>query len=360
MKNKHNYCVILAGGMGKRLWPCSTKERPKQFLDFFGTGQTLLQQTYERVSRFIIPENIFISTFTGYAGYVREQLPYVAEQNVLTEPVQLSTAPAVAWASYHIALLDPKANVIVMPCDQLIIDEKRFAADVKAGLDFVAKNGKFLVIGVKAQHPNTAYGYIQTGDELGKGRYKVKSFAEKPTEQFARMFVESGEFLWNTGLFAWNVETMQQMIHEIMPPLDEALAEKKDMSREEKVELLRQYYPTTSNQSIDLFILRKSSGVVVQECSFGWADLGNWPDMRAAEKKDVDGNAVLGHNPVMFYNSQNNVVCMPDRMAAVIHGLDGFLVAMNDNILVICPDNDPSLVWKLFNEVQFTLGEKYV
>ena len=360
MKKTHNYCVILAGGVGKRLWPCSTKERPKQFIDFFGTGQTLLQQTYERVSRFIVPQNIYISTYVGYADFVREQLPDVSDDNVLTEPVQLSTAPAVAWASYHISLHDPKANIVVMPCDQLIIDEARFAADVEAGLDFVAENSKVLVIGVKAHHPNTAYGYIQTGDELGDGRYDVKSFTEKPNEQFARMFVESGEFLWNTGLFAWNVETMKQMVHEIMQPLDEALAEKKNMTRAEKIEYLKQHYPTNAHQSIDLFILRKSSGVVVQECSFGWADLGNWPDMGAVAKKDIDGNAVVGNNPVMFYNSQNNVVCMPDRMAAVIHGLDGFLVAMNDNIIVICPENDPALVWKIFNEVQFTLGDKYV
>lgn len=360
MKKTHNYCVILAGGVGKRLWPCSTKERPKQFLDFFGTGQTLLQQTYERVSRFIVSKNIYISTYAGYADIVSEQLPKAPKDNILKEPVQLSTAPAVAWVSYFIGLDDPKANIIVVPCDQLIFDEARFAADLEAGLDFVSKNDKFLAMGVKAQLPNTAYGYIQIGDEMGYDRYDVKSFMEKPDAQFAQMFVDSGEFLWNTGLFAWNVKTMQKKIHEIMPPVEESLTENKEMTKKDKLDLLRKYYPTNAHWSIDLFILEKSSDVVVQKCSFGWTDLGTWPDMRTAEKKDIDGNAVVGKNPVLFYNSQNNVVCMPDRMAAVVHGLDGFLVAMNDNILVICPNNDPALVWRLFNEVQFTLGEKYV
>lgn len=360
MKNKHNYCVILAGGVGKRLWPCSTRKRPKQFLDFFGTGHTLLQQTYERVSRFIISKNIYVSTFSDYAGMVAEQLPRLPRQNILAEPVRLSTAPAVTWASYHIGIHDAEANIFVVPCDQLILDEARFAEDLEAGLDFVAKNDVFLAMGVKAVQPNTAYGYIQMGREEGDGLYAVKSFTEKPDAKFAGMFVESGEFLWNTGLFAWNFQTMRSLLHRTMPQVEETLSHLRDISLKEELSIVKRYYSMNVHRSIDLVVLEKNERVFVKECSFGWADLGNWPDMRAAEKKDVDGNAVVGNNPVMFSGSQNNVVCMPDRMAAVIQGLDGFLVAMNDKVLVICPDNDPALVRRLYNEAQFTLGDEYV
>lgn len=360
MKKQHNYCVILAGGIGKRLWPCSTKKCPKQFIDFFGTGQTLLQQTYERVSRFILPQNIYVSTFIDYADLVAEQLPNMSKGNILAEPVRLSTAPAVTWASYHIGIHDAGANIFVVPCDQLILDEKRFAEEVEDGLDFVENNKVFLAMGVKATQPNTAYGYIQIGHEESEGLYTVKSFMEKPNESFAKMFVESGEFLWNTGLFAWNFQTMRSLLHEIMPQVEETLSQLKDISLEEELNLVKHYYSMNMHRSIDLIVLERKKNVFVKECFFGWADLGNWPDMRAAEKKDVDGNAVVGHNTVMFSGSQNNVVCLPEKMTAVVQGLDGFLVAMNNNILVICPDNDPALVRRLFNEVQFTLGDEYV
>lgn len=188
-----NYCIILAGGVGRRLWPASTTELPKQFIDFFGTGRTLLQQTFDRFIRFIPLDHIFISTFADYVPIVREQLPEVPEQNILPEPVQLNTAQAAVWSTWHVALRDADARVVVSPADQLIQHEDRFEQQVEKGLEFVASHDQFLALGVRPTQPNTAYGYIQMGEEVnGGGLYKVQSFSEKPAIDYARMFMDSG------------------------------------------------------------------------------------------------------------------------------------------------------------------------
>lgn len=359
---KHNdYCVILAGGIGKRLWPYSRREKPKQFLDFFGTGRTLLQQTYDRIARFIPADHIFISTFADYAELISEQLPDVEKSHILAEPVQLSTAPATTWANYHISTLDENANIFVTPCDQLILHEERFAEQLETALRYVEEHPAFLSIGVKATKPNTAYGYIQMGDEVQPGLFTVRTFTEKPSEDYARMFAESGEFLWNTGLFVWNVKTFKKLQNRVLPSVDEALlGVDGEMTAEKELEIVQRFYPTNGRNSIDLVILEQAKEVYVQLCDFGWADIGSWPELHTVEKKDVDGNAVIGGAKVLFSGAGNNTVCLPKDTAAVIRGLDGYLVAAEGNVIVICPNKDPGLVKKLFNEVEVTMGEEYV
>lgn len=361
MKKHHNYCILLAGGVGKRLWPLSRRNMPKQFLDFFGTGRTLIQQTYERMARFIPTENIYISTFADYEPMVKEQLPDVSPDNILSEPVQLSTAPATVWASYHISLRDPEANILVTPCDQLISDEATFISEMEAGLDFVANHNAMLAMGVKAQCANSAYGYIQMGQEKRKDLFAVKSFTEKPDLDYAQKFVDSGEFLWNTGLYLWNASTIVLTLHTLMPEID-ALIKKEGptFSQESEIRLVRQFYPTNYHRSIDLVVLDKCENVFVQSCRFGWADIGCWPELHRAASKDVDGNAVLGQPQVFFAGSQDNLVYLPAEKRAVIRGLDGFLVAEHGDVLVICPNDDHALVKKLFKEAEIVLGEKYV
>lgn len=198
----HNYCIILAGGNGRRLWPASQKDMPKQFIDFFGTGRTLLQQTYDRFVRFIPQDHIFVSTFEDYVPLVKQQLPQIADNRILPEPVQLNTAPAAIWGTWHTVLADADARVVVTPADQLIQGEDQFEKQILRGLDYVGSHQNFLAMGVKPTHPNTAYGYIQMGEEEdGEKLYTVKSFSEKPAADYAQMFVDSGEFLWNTGIF---------------------------------------------------------------------------------------------------------------------------------------------------------------
>ena len=359
---KNNYCIILAGGEGRRLWPCSRKYMPKQFIDFFGTGRTLLQQTYDRFAQFIPRENIFVSTFKDYENLVFEQLPEIPQDNVLIEPVQMSTSPAVAWASYHISSINPEANIVVSPADQHIVNTERFKQQVHHALDFVANNNVFLAMGVPATMPNTAYGYIQMGEEVKDGElYRVKSFQEKPAQEYANLFVESGEFLWNTGLFMWNVQSMTKLMREVAPLVAERIeAAAGTVAKDENLALVRDYYPESLSSSIDLLILDTCQNVYVYQCDFGWADVGCWPELHKVMKKDVDGNVVLGKGKVFMSGSSNNVVSVSDEKAVIVNGLDGYLIAENEDVLVICPNDKPTTVRRLADEVMVKLGEKYL
>lgn len=361
MKSTNNFCIILAGGVGKRLWPYSRRSKPKQFLDFFGTGRTLLQHTYDRMAGFIPRENIYISTYSDYTDLVSEQLPQVDADHILAEPVQLSTAPATTWVSYHIASRHPEASIVVTPCDQMILDEERFAQQVSLGLQFVAENDALLSIGVKTTRPNTAYGYIQMGEEVQPNLFTVSSFTEKPDEDYAAKFVESGEFLWNTGLFLWSSKTFMHLVRENMPVLDNFVPKDgKPLTHEQEVEFVSRYYPSTQHRSIDLFVLAKGRRVYVQLCDFGWADIGSWPELHKASHKDGDGNAIIGGNQTLMSGCSDNVVCLPHGMAAVVRGLKGYLIAANDNTLVVCPNDNPALTKKLVNEARMRLGEDFI
>lgn len=362
MKREHDYCVILAGGVGRRLWPCSRKDMPKQFVDFFGTGRTLLQQTYDRFASFLPASHIYVSTYAGYEAEVRAQLPDLPAGNVLAEPVQLSTAPAVAWASYHISRRDPEACVIVSPSDHHILRDDRFAQQLCEGLDFVRGSDVFLAMGAPATQPNTAYGYIQRDAPPAGGSLPgVKSFTEKPSADYARMFVESGEFLWNTGLFLCHVRTMNARLRELQPEVARHLTSAGPaLSSADEQELVARYYPSTTHRSIDLVILSDTRNVCVKECDFGWADIGSWPELYRNSRHDADGNAVASRSPVLFSGSSDNLVCLPEGMGAVVCGLSGYLVAQQGNALVICPNDDPALVRRLVNEAQLQFGEDYV
>ena len=358
----NDFCIILAGGVGKRLWPCSRRNVPKQFIDFTGVGRTLLQQTFDRYARFIPRENIYVSTFRDYAGLVAEQLPELPAANVLAEPVQLSTAPAAVWASCHISRLVPEANIVVTPSDQFIADEEKFGQQIRAGLEFVAAHGDFLAVGAKPTVPNTAYGYIQSdGNGVGQRRFGVQSFSEKPAPEYARMFVESGEFLWNTGIFLWNARTMADMIHCLAPMAAEYMTRNADgFTAEEETEFMEKVYPASLRVTIDTVLLERCRNLRVQECDFGWADIGCWPALREVAGKDADGNAVLGGGRVMFSGCRNNLVRLPEGMGAVVRGLEGYLVAMEGNMLVVCPNDDPALARRLGNEAGVRLGEEFL
>ena len=362
MNHSKNYCIIMAGGQGRRLWPYSRKNCPKQFIDFFGVGRSLLQLTYDRISRIVPVENIYISTFKDYRELVAKQLPELPAENILAEPVQLSTAPAVMMATCYIAGRDPEANIIATPTDHHIIHPDRFEQQVREGLEFVAAHKEFLAMGVKPTVPNTAYGYIQTQEKVEQNHlFRVKSFSEKPALEYAKLFVESGEFVWNTGLFLWNVRTMLAMVNKLSPTMTEDLSRQgKELSASEDLEIIHRYYPSSLNRSIDLLILDKCENVCVKECDFGWADMGCWPELREVLPKDVDGNACTGQGKALLTGCRNNVVSVPEGVAAVVKDLNGYLIAFNGNTLVVCPNTDPTTVKHLANEVSMKLGREHL
>ena len=354
----HNYCILLAGGVGKRLWPVSRERKPKQFIDFFGIGKTQLQLTFERFAAFLPVENIYISTFADYVDTVREQLPQLPPENILAEPTQLSTAPAAAWASWCITRRDPEACFVATPADQFITGEQVFAQEIAQGLDYVRTHDSFLAMSVAAHSPNTAYGYIQKGDDLGDQRFTLKTFTEKPPLEFARQFVASGEFLWNTGLFLWNARTMQPLIGQLIPGLpaiDAALPQ-----GESKAHLLARCYPAAEHCSLDHVVLNNGCPTVVQACTFGWKDVGSWPVMKETLPANVDGNTTIGSNEVLFQGTRQTLVSLPKGVGAVIRGLDGYLVTLQDNMLLITPNEDASRTRLIAGEVQMKLGENFL
>lgn len=360
MTSKDNYCVIMGGGIGSRFWPFSRKTMPKQFLDFFGTGRSLLQQTFDRFNKIIPTENILIVTNAIYADLVKEQLPELGSKQILLEPARRNTAPCIAWASYHIRSLNPNANIVVAPSDHLILKEGEFLAAIEKGLDFVSKSDKLLTLGIKPNRPETGYGYIQIAEQEGDNFYKVKTFTEKPELELAKVFVESGEFYWNSGLFMWNVNTIIKAGEALLPELASKLAPGKDVygTPEEKA-FIEENFPACPNVSIDFGIMEKADNVYVSLGDFGWSDLGTWGSLYDLSPKDEQGNVTLKCDS-MIYNSNNNIVVLPKGKLAVIEGLEGFLVAESDNVLLICKKDEEHAIRKYVNDTQMKLGENYI
>ena len=362
-ENNNNFCLILAGGKGRRLWPCSRENKPKQFLDFFSTGRTLLQQTYDRMSVFIPKENIYVSTNQIYEEMTAEQLPELPRINILSEPIFRNTAPSLAWATHRILHVNPEARLVVVPSDQAVFKEDEFRKNVEAGIDFVAVRPCMLTMGVKPTRPEPGYGYIQRGDVTEcEGVYKVKSFTEKPDREFARMFMKSGEFYWNTGLFLANIQHLREVLKGIFPPVLRKLekTEGDSYSVEEELKFVKENFPAYPNLSIDYGILEKNNDVYVMKCDFGWADLGMWHSMYESMSKGEGDNVVIGSR-VIADDSRNNIIKLPDDHLGIINGLDGYIVAEKGNVLLICRKEDSSaLIRKYVNEVQVKYGDEFI
>ncbi len=361
ISEKH-FGVILAGGKGLRLWPCSREQKPKQFIDFFGTGRTQLQQAFDRFSRIIPRENIFVSAQAEYAHWVKEQLPEIPETNILAEPVPRSTAPSVAWAAYRISHICKDAQVIMMPSDQMVIDDDAFEKDVRQCLDFVGKKDCLLAMGVKPTRPEPGYGYIQMGDSAGpSGLYQVQSFTEKPERDFARMFVESGEFLWNTGIFLSNVMHLVRSLRLILPVVLRMI-DKEGMvvTMEEELAFVKENFSKFPNLSIDNAVLEKSSDVYVMCCHFGWADMGTWHSIYESQQKGEGDNVVID-SEVMMEDCRDTIIKMPKGHLAVVQGLEGYIVAESGDVLLICKKGDSSaLIRKYVNEVRLKYDDEFV
>ena len=350
----------MAGGIGSRFWPQSRVAHPKQFVDFFGMGKSLLRQTYERFSRIVPTENIIVSTHAEYTDLVRQQLPELPSEQILREPAHRGTAPSMAFAACHIRTLNPNANIVMAPADQLILDEPSFAVDMLHALDYVASNDVLVTIGIKPTHPETRYGYIQAGDDIVDGFTKVKTFTEKPEYDFARLFVESGEFFWNTGLFVWNVNTiihtMMQMLPDMSHRLDDIFTREPD--RDKRRSALYECYESFPNISVDYAVIERASNVYMQLGTFGWADMGRWDDVYRYSSKDADGNVVTGGN-VEFYNCKNNLVSADNKLV-ILQDLEGYLVNDTADVLVICKKDEDDDFKKFRNNVLLKHGESYM
>ncbi len=359
--NKNNFCVILAGGIGTRLWPSSRMQKPKQFIDFLGTGETLLQATYRRFGKFIDKDNIFVVSNESYKDLVQEQLPALDENNLLLEPMRRNTVPSVTWAAFEICHRNPNACIVVSPADQLITNEEKFEDDLIVGLDYVSRHKRLLTIGIVPTRPETAYGYIQMAEKMDNDIFKVQSFTEKPEMEFARLFVESKEFLWNTGIFVCGGKTFLSNLHgaaEYYTDMMDYIQQHYEGGRHLQ-EFVENAFSMCPNVSLERGILEKSDNVDVMLCHFGWADLGTWNALYEAMPKNFEQNVILGSRAIL-YDCKDCMVKLPNGRVAVIQGLKDYVVAEEDNVLVICKKDDQNAIRKFVNDVQINIGDEYV
>lgn len=365
--NQKNYCVILAGGRGRRLWPCSRDMKPKQFVDFFGVGRTQLQQTFDRFVHILPKDNVFVCTNKEYAPMVREQLPGLPEENLMIEPVNRGTAPSVAWATMRICRRQHDANVIITPSDQLMLNEDAFYDNIEEAFLFVTHHDNLLTLGVKPSRPEPGYGYIQKGELIPPKWAKVakistvQSFVEKPEREFAQMFMDSGEFLWNTGIILSNARYLNHCFQNLFPEvLNRFDTNSEHITIEEEMAFVNENYPSYPNLSIDQGVLEHGQNVCVMQCNFGWADLGTWHALYEYMSRG-EGDNVVVDSEVMLEDSHNNVIKLPKGRLGVINGLDGYIVAESGNVLLICKKGDSSaLVRKYVNEVQMKYGDDFI
>ena len=357
----NNYCVIMGGGIGSRFWPFSRVNKPKQFLDFFGTGRSLLQQTFDRFSKIIPVENIFIVTNELYADLIREQLPQLGAEQILLEPQRRNTAPCIAFASYRIRAINPNANIVVAPSDHLILRENEFLIAVNTGLDFVKNNKTLLTLGIKPNRPETGYGYIQADNDDSVIFKKVKTFTEKPNAELARVFFESGEFFWNSGIFLWNVQQIIEAFRLYLPEVAsifDAGTDKFNTPAEKA--FINENFSASPNISIDYGVMEKAPNVHVLCTDVGWSDLGTWGALHDISPKDENNNATLKCK-AMFYDSSNNIVTLSnDKKMAVLQDLDGYIVAESDNVLLICKKEDEQRIRQYVIDTQINYGDEYV
>ncbi len=359
--NQHHYVAIMAGGIGSRFWPMSRANHPKQFLDILGTGRTLIQQTFDRYSKVVPKENVFIITTHEYVNKVKEQLPDLPEENILAEPSRKNTAPCIAYIAFKLYQRDPQALMIAAPADNLILDTAAFIETATKAFSFVDHINALVTIGIKPTYPNTGYGYIQhDGPEATPGVHKVKTFTEKPNLELARTFLASGDFLWNAGIFTWKVKNVLTAFEKFLPEMYEVfVAEKDKFNTSDEQDAIERIYPQCTNISIDFGIMEKADNVYVIPASFEWSDLGTWNSAWENMEKDYFHNAVAGKN-VMIVDANNCMVHVPDGKLVLLQGLEDYIVVDTKDVLLICQKDKEQEIKEYVAEVKRNKGEKFL
>jgi mannose-1-phosphate guanylyltransferase len=332
---EHNYVVIMAGGIGSRFWPYSRAEKPKQFLDVLGTGRSLLQMTYDRFLNLCPVENFFIVTNKRYKAIVKEQLPALSDDQILLEPIGRNTAPAIAYPAFKIKQKDPNGVMIVAPSDHVIFKEKVFNDNIGTAIKAAKDSEKLITLGIVPNRPETGYGYIQYHSSPLKKVKKVKTFTEKPELELAQKFIDSGDFVWNAGMFVWSVETITNAFHTYLEDLAVIFEEGKEVYfTSEEQDFIDKAYSQCKSISIDYGIMEKASDVFMVKGKFDWSDLGSWDSLHEIKEKDQDNN-VIDANAIL-YDSKNCYVKGPDDTLIIAQDLDGYLISKSDNVIIIC------------------------
>ena len=357
--NDNTYVVIMAGGIGSRFWPFSRTNYPKQFHDVLGTGETMLQMTLKRFEPICPPENIFIVTNRDYEHLVKEQLPQLSDNQILLEPIGRNTAPCIAYASYKIAQLNPDANLIVAPSDHVVLKQEAFNQVIQTALDAASQDDVLITLGITPSRPDTGYGYIQfiaNGDQPTK---KVKTFTEKPNLELAQMFLNSGDFVWNSGIFIWNVQSILRAFRQYLPEISEIFEEgTQQYNSDGEANFIVKAYSHCRNISIDYGIMEKVDNVYVVLSDIGWSDLGTWNSLYTISDKDENANVVDGD--VMLYDTKNCIIKTPKDRLVVLQGLEGYIIAEQDNVLMICKLDEEQKVKDFTADAKYKKGQNYI
>lgn len=357
----NRYAVIMAGGVGSRFWPVSRTSMPKQFLDILGMGESLLQMTYKRFLHFIPQENIYIVTNEQYADLVKEQLPDLNDHQILGEPVARNTAPCIAYACSKIKQIDPNGTVVVAPSDHLILDSPSFVKHVETALNFAEDGDRMVTLGIKPTRPDTGYGYIQFVNESEDAPvHKVKTFTEKPNDEIAVQFLESGDFLWNAGIFIWSLKSIEAAFDEYLPDISELFAEGQGLYFTDKeAEFISRIYPACQSISIDYGIIEKAENVYVIPSEFGWSDLGTWKSLYEVSNKNEQQNVILG-DCIDASDSEGNLVYSKGEKVVVLEGVKELFVLDTEDALLICHMDREQEVKRIVNDLKLRYKGKYI
>ena len=360
MSNK--YCIFMAGGIGSRFCPMSRSAHPKQFLDILGTGKTLLQLTYNRFLNICPKENIYVVTNENYVNLVKQQLPELSDNQVLGEPIRRNTAPCIAYGVYKIEQINPDANIVVAPSDHIITKEEAFTEAINNALDFTETVDGLVTLGIKPGRPDTGYGYVQFIEESCDIRKicKVKTFTEKPNLDMAKFFLQSGEFLWNAGIFIWKLNSIKSAFQKYLPEIHNIFSDgTTDYNTSAEFEFVKKAYALCTNISIDYGIMEKANNVHVLVSDFGWSDLGTWGSLYNHIEKDNHGNAIVGRK-VLTYDSKECIINVPENKLVVLQGLEGYIVVESDNTLLICKKEDEQQIRHFVNDVRIKYGDRFL
>lgn len=349
----HNYAIIMAGGVGSGFWPVSRTKYPKPFLDILGTGKTLIQQTFRRIEKIVLPYHIYVITPHDYTGLVEDQLPWLPKKNILGEPEMKSNAASIAYLSFKIFKEDAEACVIIAPADHLISDDEEFARICRLSLSFVQQNEGLLILGIKPTHPHTGYGYIQyLRGEQDTVFYKVKEFKEKIDKELAMEYISNGDYLWNSGIFIWKaidiLKSFQKFLPQVYRLFNNEFAALNSLFEKE---VIKKIYAGCPDVSIDFAILEKAENVFIIPALFAWSDLGTWNSAWENMNRDENKNAVTGKN-VIVIDSTNCVVSATDNKLIVLQGLNDFIIIDTTDVLLICEKKKEQYIKEYVQQVK--------
>lgn len=356
MKN-NTYVAIMAGGVGSRFWPASRENKPKQFLDILGVGKSLIRLTFERFLKLCPAENIFIVTNRQYKDLVKTHLPELTDNQILCEPSRNNTAPCIAYTAFKLHDLNPNANLIVAPSDHVILYEDRFVEALEKGLVFTAQKDALLTLGIRPTRPDTGYGYINYQPNSAEPISPVLRFTEKPPLNQAKEFVDSGEYLWNAGIFVWRTAVLLQAFEKYAPQIYLTLgAGLSCYNTQEEQSFIDEHYPNTQSISVDFAIMEKADNVYTLPASFGWSDLGTWASLYAESTHNEQGNVTTG-NKIFLTDTYNSLVRAPKDKLVVVGGLDDYIIVDEGDVLMIYPKNREQEIKQIKSQVEDQFGE---